>query len=154
MSDWTCSMCVNTFPRVFQAVPPSRSSCTPPRSPPTVALSLPSIPAACWTETWGESLQSFLLRLLLRCEWKCVCECVSVCQDRSAAHFLLLNVSHKRRWRWSSCWRTACLCPHVSDPSVSSSLQSHPDVSPHIPGARNRVRLPAWLNSAMFQRGH
>lgn len=38
-----------------QAVPPSRSSCTPPRNPPTVALFPPSIPAPCWTETWGES---------------------------------------------------------------------------------------------------
>lgn len=39
-----------------QAVPPSRSSCTPPRNPPTVALSPLSTPAPCWTETWGESL--------------------------------------------------------------------------------------------------
>lgn len=37
-----------------QAVPPSRSSCTPPRSPPTVALFPLSTPAPCWTETWGE----------------------------------------------------------------------------------------------------
>lgn len=44
-------MCLYPF---FQAVPPSHSSCTPPRSPPTVALSPPFIPAPCWTETWGE----------------------------------------------------------------------------------------------------
>lgn len=45
---------IKTFPHVLQAVPPSLSSCTPPRSPPTVALSPPFTPAPCWTETWGE----------------------------------------------------------------------------------------------------
>lgn len=50
---WTHT-CIKTFPHVLQAVPPSLSSCTPPRSPRTVALSPPFTPAPCWTETWGE----------------------------------------------------------------------------------------------------
>lgn len=46
-------VCVCDLPS-HQAVPPSRSSCTPPRNPPTVALFPLSTPAPCWTETWGE----------------------------------------------------------------------------------------------------
>lgn len=53
------------FLHLLQAVPPSRSSCTPPRSPPTAALSPPFTPAACWTETWGEFTSGGLLGLLL-----------------------------------------------------------------------------------------
>lgn len=57
LSDFLCSL-------LFQAVPPSRSSCTPPRSPPTVAPFPLSTPARCWTETWGEF---------------CVCVCCVCC---------------------------------------------------------------------------
>lgn len=80
------------FSHLFQAVPPSRSSCTPPRSPPTVALSPPFTPAACWTETWGE----FHLSLVPSAQAGSR-GCVSVCMQRQSSQPVAQFLSSRKR---------------------------------------------------------